>query len=196
MHDDPCRAKVHDDRHPPCSSLWSHGTGRLRRKVSVVCGNLKMGAEWGQNSCVCDLNGCCIFRGPQVAASVEQVSEWISMWCGVNADTRRRLRKIWKEIASILSHGPISAANCDIFHRALVSCVIVSLLHLRTLLQGLRLSSKTVFAHLSSIGLHRLSASHPDSHCSGAELLLFSLIHDQRLVRIVQQHNELACSRH
>ena len=63
VHDDPCRAKAHDDRHPPCSSLWSHGTGRLRRKVSVVCGNLKMGAEWGGKTRACAISTVAAFSG-------------------------------------------------------------------------------------------------------------------------------------
>ena len=43
------------------------------------------------------------------------------------------------------------------------------------------------------MGLHRLLAAHISHIDSGAELLLFSLIHDQRLVRTVQQQNTLAC---
>ena len=50
--------------------------------------------------------------------------------------------------------------GCDIFTCTLVSCVIVSPLHLRTLRQGPWVSSKTVFTHLSS---HRVA---PIAHCA------------------------------
>ena len=45
------------------------------------------------------------------------------------------------------------------------------------------------------IGLHRLPTAHTAHIGRGAEILLPSLIHGQRIVRIVQQHNELACLR-
>ena len=47
-----------------------------------------------------------------------------------------------------------------------------------------------VFAHMSS---HRLPTAHPAHIGSGAGFLLISFIHDQRLARIVQQLNALAC---
>ena len=45
------------------------------------------------------------------------------------------------------------------------------------------------------IGLQRLSPAHTAHIGSGAESLFLSSIHDQRLVRIVQQHDALVCFR-
>ena len=62
-------------------------------------------------------------RVPQTAARVEQVSEWITTWRGINGKTRRRIRKVWRKKAPILARdtrrwnqatGSISAAICSV----------------------------------------------------------------------------------
>ena len=70
-------------------------------------------------------------------------------------------------------------------------CVTTALaVHFRRALESLVKRCWHICHH---IGLHRLPTAHPAHIGSGAELLFLSLIHDKQLVRIVQQHNELAC---
>ena len=45
-------------------------------------------------------------RVPQIAARAEQVSEWITMWRGINVDTRRSIREVSKKKAPILANDP------------------------------------------------------------------------------------------
>ena len=114
-------AKAHDDGHSSCSGLWSHGTGSLHRTGQRDVQKFENCCRVGETSCACCFHGSWVFRGkavPQVAARVEQVSDWITMF---NADTRRRIRKIWRAIAPTLANdprrwskatGPISATIC------------------------------------------------------------------------------------
>ena len=65
----------------------------------------------------------CEKRVPQIAARVEQVSEWITLWRGFNVDTRRRIRQVWEKKGSHAgtrprrwnqATGPISATICSV----------------------------------------------------------------------------------
>ena len=78
----------------------------------------------GQNPSLLYFHGRMVFgdrRVPQIATRVEQVSEGITMWRGVNVDTRRRFR--WRKTAPMLANdprrwskptGPISATVCSV----------------------------------------------------------------------------------
>ena len=59
----------------------------------------------------------------------------------------------------------------------------------------LSLKQNDVYTLVITSGCIDLHTAHTPHNGSGAELLLFSLIHDQRLVRTVQQHNAFACSK-
>ena len=57
----------------------------------------------------------------------------------------------------------------------------------------LRLKQNGVYTLVITSGCTGCPLRHTRHIGSGAELLFLSLIHDQRLVRIVQQQNALAC---
>ena len=84
-------------------------------------------------------------------------------------------------------------AHCDIFPGHLfhvLLCHHCICVHFRWVLGS---QVKRCLYTCRHTGLHRLPTAHISHMGSGAELLLPSLIHDQRFVRIVQQHSTLAC---
>ena len=92
---------------------------------------------------------------------------------------------------SLRPQASLDAEECDIFTCTLVSCVTVfTTAHFRRTLES-RVKRCLHIRH--HIGLHRLPTADIAHIGSGAEFLLLSLIHKQRLVRIVQQHDTLAC---
>ena len=72
-----------------------------------------------------------------------------------------------------------------------MSCVTVSALHLRTLPQGPRVSSKSGVCNIC----HRIGCTDFPLRTLATLVseLSYPLIQDQRLLRIVQQRGELAC---
>ena len=85
------------------SSSWSTAQEASTAQVVAMFRNLKMDTVMDRTR-ACAVSTVALFfetkRVPQVATRVEQVSQWITMWRGFKADTRRRIRKVWKEIAT------------------------------------------------------------------------------------------------
>ena len=77
---------------------------------------------------------------------------------------------------------------------ALLACVIVSSASAYTSAGPSSLKQNGVVTFVSTLGYTDSHIAHSTHIGSGAELLLFSLIYDQRLVRTVQRHDTLACS--
>ena len=86
-----------------------------------MCKNLNMGTVMGKTR-ACVISTVAWFFGerrvPQIAARVEQISEFITMWRGFDVGTRRRIRLVWGKKAPSLAKdhrrwnqttGPISA---------------------------------------------------------------------------------------
>ena len=76
--------------------------GASTTQVNAMCRNMKEDTVMGKTR-ACAVSTVALFfvtkQVPQGATRVEQVSEWITMWRGFNADTRRRISKVWREIA-------------------------------------------------------------------------------------------------
>ena len=105
VQDEPCCAKAQDDGHS--FILFKFMVTRHREppqhRFNTKCRNLKMDTVMGKTRAGAVSTDASFFgtkRVPQVATRVEQVSEWITMWRGFNAHTRRRIRKVWREIAT------------------------------------------------------------------------------------------------
>ena len=82
----------------------------------------EVGHGFGKGPIMPHFHSRMVFRVPQTAARVEQISEWISLWRNCNVDTRRRIRQVWRNKASMLASnprrwsratGPISATICS-----------------------------------------------------------------------------------
>ena len=111
VQDEPCFAKAQDDGHS--FILFKFMVTRHREppqhRFNAMCRNLKMDTVMGKTR-ACTVSTVALFFGskrvPHVATRVEQVSEWITMWRGFDADTRRRIRKVWREIDPTLANDP------------------------------------------------------------------------------------------
>ena len=100
--------------------------GAFTAQVNAMCKNLKIGIVMGKTR-ACAISTVAWFfgerRAPQIAARVEQICEWITMWKGFDVGTRRRICKVWVKKATSLakdhyrwnqSTGPISATICSV----------------------------------------------------------------------------------
>ena len=81
--------------------IYDHtAQGASTAQVNAMCKNLKMGTVMGKTR-ACAISIVAWFFGerrvPQIAARVEQISEWITMWRGFDVGTRRRIRKVWRK---------------------------------------------------------------------------------------------------
>ena len=79
--------------------IYGHtAEGASTAQVNAMCENLKMGTVIGKTRACANSTVAWFFgekRVPQIAARVEQISEWITMWRGFDVGTRRRIRKVW-----------------------------------------------------------------------------------------------------
>ena len=90
--------------------IYGHtAQGASNAQVHATCRSLKLGTVLGKTQ-ACPISTVAWFfgvkRGPQTAARVEQISEWISMSRNCNVDTRRRIRKFWRKEAPMLASNP------------------------------------------------------------------------------------------
>ena len=91
--------------------VYGHSAqGAFTAQVNALCRNWTLGTVMGKTQ-PCAISTVSWFssekRVPQIAARVEHVGEWITMWRGFNVDTRRRIRKAWRKIAPFPSPSPI-----------------------------------------------------------------------------------------
>ena len=107
--------------------IYGHtAQGASTAQVNAMCKNLKMGTVMRKTR-ACAISIVAWFFGerrvPQIAARVEQISEWITMWRGFDVGTRRRISKVWGKKAPTLAKdhrrwhqatGPISATICSV----------------------------------------------------------------------------------
>ena len=111
----------------PVSNLRPHSARSIHRTGKR---NVQKTSKWvlGKKKHACAISTIAWFFGerrvPQIAASVEQISEWIAMWRGFDVGTGRRIRKVWGKKAPTLAKdhrkwnqatGPISATICSVF---------------------------------------------------------------------------------
>ena len=95
--------------HPVKFTVAPHRS--FHRKGQRDVQNFENGYDDGQNPSL-RRHGFSVKSGvPQIATSVEQVGEWITMCRGFNVDTRRRIRKVWRKIAPILANDPSAGAK-------------------------------------------------------------------------------------
>ena len=92
--------------------IYGHtAQGASNAQVNAMCRNLKLGTVLGKTQ-ACPITTVAWFFGvkrvPQIAATVEQISEWISMWRNFNVDTRRRIRRFWRKKPPVLAGNPTS----------------------------------------------------------------------------------------
>ena len=93
----------------------------------------------------------------------------------------------------LLLHGAFLVVTLALY--TCVTCFFVILASAYTYAGPLSLQQNGVYTVVITSGCVDLHNAHAPHTVSGAELWLLSLIHEQLLVRIVQQHNALACSK-
>ena len=94
--------------------------------------------------------------------------------------------------SAIEPRSTLMGGLCDMFTCALVSCFYCAISASACTSAGpFSLKQNGVFTYVITSGCTDLHTAHSTFIGSGAELLLISLIHDQPLVPIVQQHNTL-----
>ena len=109
-------------RTPACGRT---AQGASTSQFNAMCRNVKMGTTMSRTQ-ACAISTVAGFFGinrvPRIASRVEQSTVWITMWRGLNTDTKRRVREVWRTTMPILSTIPLlERGNATDFPHHLVS---------------------------------------------------------------------------